>query len=64
AADGGVTPVLRPGAPADLRVEIVDYPAGDLTNVRVAMRGFSQRFWVPTALLRPHIADQAPEPTR
>ncbi len=43
---------LGPGVKATLDVVIFDYPAGDLTNVHVSMRGFSKRFWVPTELLK------------
>lgn len=41
-----------PGERALLEVEILDHAHGDLTNVRVEMKGFRQSFWVPTALLR------------
>jgi hypothetical protein len=51
--------LLRPGDRALLEVEIYDFPTGDMTNVRVAAPGFAQRFWVPTALLRLLIGDQA-----
>ena len=42
---------LKPGDRAHLEVEIFDHPMRDMTQVRVAMPGFSQRFWVPTKLL-------------
>jgi hypothetical protein len=44
---------LKPGDRVYLVVEIFDFPQGDMTNIRVGMRGFEQRFWVPTENLRP-----------
>jgi len=43
---------LKPGDRAHLEVELHDHPLPDVTQVRVATKGFSQRFWVPTLLLR------------
>lgn len=47
-------PVLRPGDRAFVEVEIIDWPHGDMTNVRIAARGsrVTQSLWVPSALLR------------
>lgn len=42
---------LKPGDIAIMHVEIFEHPAGDLTNIRVSMRGYSVRFCVPTASL-------------
>jgi hypothetical protein len=52
ATDDGVR-VLRPGERAFLAVEILDWPHGDVTNVRIEARGFRliQSLWVPTACL-------------
>jgi len=44
-------PAWRPGDRAYLEVEVLDYPAGDMTNVMCAKDRLLVRWWVQTKLL-------------